>query len=520
VRSSHDTSDSTEPTSVLVHTCGLHGVEGYVGSAIQRHLLTQAGFLGQLQALQTGQMVIIAHAVNPHGMAWWERFNENNVDLNRNCVTVAGTPTESAAKFQDLISKPYTEYLELDGLINPAEVGACDCFPIKAACTIMQYGIPHLKRATVSGQYIKQDGVFYGGASLQESVSLLLQQLQQLGVSRHNPNLAHLTHIDVHSGLGSPGQEALLIGPGSPLVLLRACVGVPAEGRSGGANASDFKVQPSRTDGVSYPMYGTLNAAVSLLAGPQPAALLATAVPAAPGMAGGEEFQYAAPGDNEGNTQVESDSKSAAAAAQVEQDGIAVETKGAAGAGAAGRPPRGRDCVKMCLAQEFGTLPPADVLRALRGLNAAMYGGGPGDGSRRDVPIDSPERKAVLAAFFVDTDAWKFDMLRKGQDTACRLMAATFDDATLAAHLSTAGVSPETVLQASASRGGASAVAAASTSVVKEDHISVASAVGTSVSEAKQPPLPNSLSEYDDAIRAIPSSATQGSVASEDRTTV
>ena len=31
--------------------------------------------------------VIFVHTINPYGMAWWRRFNENNVDLNRNFLT-------------------------------------------------------------------------------------------------------------------------------------------------------------------------------------------------------------------------------------------------------------------------------------------------------------------------------------------------------------------------------------------------------------------------------------------------
>lgn len=32
----------------------------------------------------SGGLLIIAHVVNPYGMSWRRRWNENNVDLNRN----------------------------------------------------------------------------------------------------------------------------------------------------------------------------------------------------------------------------------------------------------------------------------------------------------------------------------------------------------------------------------------------------------------------------------------------------
>jgi hypothetical protein len=55
---------------VLVYTSGLHGIEGYAGSAVQLRLLA----LGEPTA------VLWLHALNPWGMAQFRRVNEGNVD--------------------------------------------------------------------------------------------------------------------------------------------------------------------------------------------------------------------------------------------------------------------------------------------------------------------------------------------------------------------------------------------------------------------------------------------------------
>lgn len=63
---------------ILLHTSGLHGVEAFAGSAIQEALLACP------PPLPAGCALILVHILNPWGMAWLRRTDENNVDLNRN----------------------------------------------------------------------------------------------------------------------------------------------------------------------------------------------------------------------------------------------------------------------------------------------------------------------------------------------------------------------------------------------------------------------------------------------------
>ena len=68
-----------QPREVLLHSSGLHGVEAFAGSAIQLQLLDQGP-----PVMPKDAALVLVHVTNPYGMAWLRRFNENNVDLNRN----------------------------------------------------------------------------------------------------------------------------------------------------------------------------------------------------------------------------------------------------------------------------------------------------------------------------------------------------------------------------------------------------------------------------------------------------
>jgi hypothetical protein len=84
----------------------VHGVEGFAGSAVQVAALkgiaaeaatdTTAAAAAAAAASASGNAastrskpytLCFVHAVNPYGFAALRRFNENNVDLNRNNLT-------------------------------------------------------------------------------------------------------------------------------------------------------------------------------------------------------------------------------------------------------------------------------------------------------------------------------------------------------------------------------------------------------------------------------------------------
>ena len=102
---------SLSPKRVLLHTSGVHGVEGFAGSAIQLKILEDP------PKPPADCAIILVHILNPCGMAWLRRYNETNVDLNRNF----------RFKEQDW-QEDSSIYAQLDGILNPREVRFFDSF--------------------------------------------------------------------------------------------------------------------------------------------------------------------------------------------------------------------------------------------------------------------------------------------------------------------------------------------------------------------------------------------------------
>jgi hypothetical protein len=123
----------------VIHSSGVHGVEGYLGSAVQvrflHELLLRSGTDDAVDDRRSPsasspyssstcftrgnvRKVLLIHSVNPYGMRHHRRTNENNVDLNRN---VLGGP----ASFAELRSRHPNEchYVDMDAALNPADRG-------------------------------------------------------------------------------------------------------------------------------------------------------------------------------------------------------------------------------------------------------------------------------------------------------------------------------------------------------------------------------------------------------------
>jgi len=177
------------PRSVILHSSGLHGVEGFAGSAIQLQLLHR------LPSLPGSVALVFVHLLNPYGMAWLRRCNENNVDLNRNYLGE---------------NEPYRgspqAYATVNALINPQSPPSADFFYTQAVLNILRHGYGTLKQAIAGGQYDYPKGLFYGGDSLQQGLSLY-----QRWLTENLPDVDNVLAIDVHTGLGKWGHDALFV---------------------------------------------------------------------------------------------------------------------------------------------------------------------------------------------------------------------------------------------------------------------------------------------------------------------
>ena len=177
--------------SVLVVVCGTHGIEGHAGSAVMTEWLRQEG----PGALPTGAGIALVHAVNPWGMAHWQRGTENNVDLNRNFIAFPSVPA------------PNTGYAELHPHLmlddwNEAEIArafaAMDAFRARV-------GEQAFSNAFNGGQYLHAEGLFYGGDRPEWSNSALRQQLR-----RHLANAEECVLVDLHTGIGPYGLPFMI----------------------------------------------------------------------------------------------------------------------------------------------------------------------------------------------------------------------------------------------------------------------------------------------------------------------
>lgn len=176
------------PSRVVIHSSGIHGAEGFAGSAVQLALLETELKIPPDAAL------ILVHCLNPYGMAWLRRVNERNVDLNRNFIVDSAERTGAS----DI-------YCKLDGLLNPVRLPAGpDLFYARAIHTILKYGMPAVRQAVAEGQYEFPEGLFYGGNEFEKGALLYLAWL-----SLHLKSVERVFAIDVHTGLGRWGQEAL-----------------------------------------------------------------------------------------------------------------------------------------------------------------------------------------------------------------------------------------------------------------------------------------------------------------------
>ena len=180
---------TSAPARAIIHTSGLHGVEGFAGSAIQLALLEQS-----LSVPSDGAIVLV-HTLNPYGMAWLRRVNENNVDLNRNFI---------ASDEQRAAASPL--YRKLDPLLNPISPPATDFFYAKMVYYALRYGVRHIKQAIAKGQYEFPNGLFFGGSQLEMGPSLY-----QAWLADKLTSLKRGFAIDVHTGLGRSGQESLFL---------------------------------------------------------------------------------------------------------------------------------------------------------------------------------------------------------------------------------------------------------------------------------------------------------------------
>ena len=178
-----------EKKNLIVLTTGVHGMEGYIGSVMLDVFFEEV--YPTLDTEDTG--VLVVANVNPYGMKYYRRYNENNVDLNRNFILDWGN--------FDLASNQ--EYPKVESFLGPKgkigkalwhEVG----FYGSLAKTAITDGADTVSDALLTGQYEYPQGVYYGGNGDEASTVYLKDVFTQCLDSDYE----NIVHIDIHSGYG------------------------------------------------------------------------------------------------------------------------------------------------------------------------------------------------------------------------------------------------------------------------------------------------------------------------------
>lgn len=180
---------SKDKDNLIVLTTGVHGMEGYIGSVMLDVFFEE--IYPDIDTEKTG--ILIVANVNPYGMKYMRRYNENNVDLNRNFIL-------DWDNFDMSSNKDYPEvkgFLQPEGKIGNAfwhEAG----FYLSLAKEAITKGADKVSDALLTGQYEYPQGVYYGGNGDEKSTAYLKGVFNDCLDSEYK----NIVHIDIHSGYG------------------------------------------------------------------------------------------------------------------------------------------------------------------------------------------------------------------------------------------------------------------------------------------------------------------------------
>ncbi len=187
--------------NLVIISSGIHGMEGFTGSALQSILIDDL--------LKDGKKYsnldfLFIHAVNPWGFKNKRRVNENNVDLNRNFGTT-----------NELFAIKNKSYALLNSLLNPPQKISTNFFSVfYFVLKMLFYAIARSKRFVVEavgvGQYEFEKGIVFGGFRFQEEKEILHPVIESIVV-----HYKKIVAIDLHTGLGKRGELYILNAPNS-----------------------------------------------------------------------------------------------------------------------------------------------------------------------------------------------------------------------------------------------------------------------------------------------------------------
>lgn len=177
--------------NVLIVCSAVHGVEGYYGSGAINAALNRG------IKLRSDTRVVLIHGINPWGMSFGRRFNENNVDLNRNYLL---------GEDRSAVNKGYEKiqgWAEIKGLEDSDLAAACACGERLEA----DIGLTEMKILLSKGQTSSPKGLFFAGYGTCWSTLALHNIMRRVLYGAEQA-----IFMDLHTGLGPIGFADILSG--------------------------------------------------------------------------------------------------------------------------------------------------------------------------------------------------------------------------------------------------------------------------------------------------------------------
>lgn len=169
-----------DASRMLIVISGVHGVEGFTGSAVQ------TGLLGMELPIPDDTSVLYVHAINPYGFSHLRRVTQENVDLNRNFIDFNARLPQNPG------------YEQIHDALLPQK------WPPESDEVLESYRREHgdkaLQQAMSIGQYTFENGMWFGGSAPTWSNDTFRDILR-----KYTANVEVLGSIDIHTGLGPYG---------------------------------------------------------------------------------------------------------------------------------------------------------------------------------------------------------------------------------------------------------------------------------------------------------------------------
>jgi predicted deacylase len=169
-----------EAANVLVLISATHGVEGYCGSAIQCHFMSELA--AARCSLPDNLAVVLIHALNPWGMHWARRCDHEGIDLNRNFIDF-----EQARPKEEEYARVLTCLEQTNDELRQQSMDQLHA----------EWGTVKFDRLCSGGQYECAWAPFYGGERPAFSRQVIEQIVQEWQLSTRE-----LVVLDLHTGLG------------------------------------------------------------------------------------------------------------------------------------------------------------------------------------------------------------------------------------------------------------------------------------------------------------------------------